>query len=83
MFNGCKSLESLNLINFNIYSVEKSDGIFYGINKNIIMCVNENNSELLDKIESKLVGKVIHDNERCIQNCLLDENYTFEFNNKC
>ena len=83
MFNGCKSLESLNLINFDISSVENSNGIFYGINKNIILCVNENNSELLDKIESKLIGKVTYDNEKCIQNCSLDENFTFEFNNKC
>ena len=83
MFNGCRSLESLNLIKFNISLVEKSGGIFYDINKNIILCVNENNTELLDKIESKLIGKVTHDNEKCIQNCSLDGNFTFEFNNKC
>ena len=83
MFNSCKSLESLNLINLDISSVEKLNGIFYGINKNLILCVNENNSELLDKIESKLIGKVTHDNEKCIQNCSLDDNFIFEFNNKC
>jgi len=83
MFNGCKSLESLNLINFDISLVENSNGIFSDINKNIILCVNENNSELLDKIESKLIGKVTHENEKCIQNCSLDGNYTLEFNNKC
>ena len=80
MFRECKKLISLNLISFNFSLVDKMDNIFNNINEELIYCINENNSNILSLIESKVIGKINYDDKICVENCSKE---TFEFNNKC
>jgi len=99
MFSSCTSLISLNLNNFNTKSAKNFSEMFTNINRDIIYCFNEKNSDILSVLKKENQNylnncsdicfekskkiKVTEDGE-CIYDCM-DENhfYIYEFDNIC
>ena len=98
MLYNCKNLEYINFNN----SIENIDGnfsnIFYGIQKNIVYC--SNNEENIRKIISEFKErtciindctnnwknkrkKIIDETNTCVDDCKEDNEYFYEYKNKC
>ncbi len=95
IFAGCNNLEYINILNFIGEALNKSESIFKKIPENVIICL-KNNENFLKKIKNKkcalnncsaqyklIQKKIIKENDACIDNCLYDDKYKYEFNNKC
>ena len=95
MFTGCKSLISLNIKNFTSTKFIQSTNIFSNINPNIIFCL-ENSNNINSEISSNEYKnncsdicfkadnpRLIIEKNKCIENCLYDLEYPYEFNNIC
>ena len=95
MFAGCSSLISLNLKHFSTSSLQYHSNIFSGINPNIVFCIyttsnyissqilsyfKNNCSDLCFKIPKPKITKA---KSGCIENCLLDIENPYEYNNIC
>ena len=99
MFYNCSSLRTLNLNNFKTSSLSNMMEMFSACNNELIYCVNNKNNQenkilklLTDNffynnncsffcfIQSK---KYIFEKEKCLLNCFDDNNYKYEYNNKC
>ena len=95
MFYGCNSLISLNLYNFKTTSLNVYQHVQKIIeNKKTIYCLN--NVEFTDKIKipSNIINncsdfcfinphKIIYETKKCIDYCINDNRYKFEYNNIC
>ena len=53
MFEECTKLEYINMKNFNEKNLENTKGMFTNVPNNIIICTNENNYEILSRLEDK------------------------------
>ena len=53
MFKECEKLEYINMKNFTETKLENVKGIFADVPNNIIICTNENNYEIVSKLEEK------------------------------
>ena len=98
MFYNCSSLTSLNLSNFETSSQCDVSNMFDNCNNELIFCVNDksngenmilkqltnssynNNCSYLCFVQSK---KYIFEKEKCFINCYDDNDYKYEYNNKC
>ena len=98
MFSECSSLISLNLTNFyTISNTNDFTGMFSNCNKNLKYCINDNlsyNDKFIDtlKIFQKNCSdicitmnykKYIMEKYLCIDDCSLDNEYTYDYNNIC
>ena len=97
MFYNCKNLQYLNIKNFEQNSNLNYNEIFYGIPKNLIVCINKTKApDLYQLIQNLNCGniycsddwyikqkKYITEINECIDNCNNNQNYKYEFNNKC
>ena len=98
MFNGCLNLEYINLKNIvETYKLNVNNGIFVNTPENIVICLVQENTPLLtDLILKKNCSiiycgddwiqhqkKLIKGTDICLNNCSLDDQYKFEFRNKC
>ena len=98
MFSGCSSLISLNLITFSVTSASDSNDMkdmFKGCVPNLIFCSKDLN--LTKQIQTDLNSsinncsdvcftpnhKIIKEKTICIDYCLNDDEYLYEFNNIC
>ena len=82
MFNHCRSLKSINLYSFTVKSSISS--IFYNTSDSLIYCYDENKASYLSThLSSKIRGKYVIENKMCIEDCYDDNNYKFEYQNKC
>ena len=95
MFYGCNSLISLNLNSFKISNVTSCDDMFFNLNISKF-CIN---SDIDDKIKSQLStfteancselcyitspNKYIPEKNKCINNCINDETFIFEYDHVC
>ena len=84
MFYGCSNLTYINLKNFIENNSLDITDIFYGVPDNIIICLNENNSHILNEINKKKCYNIdcsyemkINNYSNCYKNC----NYYHYFNN--
>ena len=95
-FKGCKNLMILDLNNLNFSKVRYKTGIFKDINNNLSFCINgsEGSQIFTELISSHNISnncpcylnpnnKIIFDNYKCINNCINDPFYSYEYNNKC
>ena len=92
MFIGCKSLISLNLNHFSVSSLVKYEDIFTNINPNITFCIESNNvisSQITSNFKKNCSDicfknpKLIIEKKKCIEKCVNDLEYKYEFNNIC
>ena len=99
MFRGCKSLTSLNLSSFQISENTNYQNMFYGMANNLIYCVNDDFYEKIKlQLEEKKCSlrdyncisdwkntskKVIAENGICVDQCIMTENYKYEYETKC
>ena len=74
MFNGCINLRYLNIYNFNDNSLVSWNNIFYSIQKNFIICINDINNELNKK-------KILSELSK-LQCLIYDCSYDWEKNKK-
>ena len=94
MFDGCTKLEYINLKNFKDSKfVINLENIFNQVPDNIVICINKNNTKILEQIEqkkcynidcsidwkSKQKKIIITNNTNCYENCRY--NYYFDKNN--
>ena len=94
MFYGCNTLRSLNLSHFNLDSTTNLINMFNNCNEDLIYCIKESMNE---EFKAQLVPfenncyeicqikslKFVSVNLQCIDSCANDENYRFEYNNRC
>ena len=98
MFGECSSLISLNLSSFSsIPNSANLNDMFYNCNQNLKYCINDNliyNDEFIDtlKIFKKNCSdicitmnnkKYIKEKYLCIDDCSLDSEYKYDYNNIC
>ena len=96
MFCGCTQLISLNLSNFNLKSNSDVRGMFDNINNDLIYCANDDqiinllnqhsgnsNNNCTHICVEYLINKYVIEENKCIINCINDENHRFEYNNQC
>ena len=95
MFEGCKSLISLNLNHFSIKKLEQYQNMFTGCNPNITFCINETINQFYSQILNIFKNncsdpcyinsnnKIIKDKNKCVENCLFDLDYPYEYKNIC
>ena len=98
MFSECTTLSYINLYHYTEEKVENMKDIFFGIPDNLIICINDegNAQNLLSQLSSlkcpindcsidwKLrKQKIIMEKRVCIDNCLSNEHYQYEFNYFC
>jgi len=99
LFDGCSSLEYLDLQNFNITSTTTVNDMFKDCREDLIYCLkNENKEQILTKLDNQLSpsnnnyshicieykhSKFILEENRCIDNCVDDDAYQFEYNKIC
>ena len=94
MFNNCESLIFLNLNSFN--QIGSIDNTFSGISTQLKYCINEENNDLKNLLDSKNIIadcndpcfkleniKIILDKKECIENCINDREYLYEYKNIC
>ena len=90
MFNGCSSLIYLNINNFDFRNNSEIDGIFNNVPNTTKYCydidkapsLSFQNSSCSDICFSKNI-KLISELAKCVNNCSEDENYKYEYENKC
>ena len=95
MFYGCHSLISLNLHNFNTSIVTNISNIFDGCNSSLIYCINEKIENKLSPLLSNVSNDcnnicfvnldrgLMKGKRKCVNNCLDDDQYKYEYNNIC
>ena len=103
MFGSFMNLEYLNLKKFNEKKIDIKnswcyDSIFYEIKANIVICIDKvkNKDIIFPQIESiscytidcsedwrSYQKKIINETGECIDKCLDDEKYSFEYNDHC
>ena len=98
MFSECSNLAYINFYNYTEENVENMKDIFFGTSDNLIICINsEENAQNLISQLSKLKcaindcsfdwklrkQKIIKDKRICIDNCLNNENYQYEYEYFC
>ena len=96
MFYGCTELISLNLSNFNLKIDSDVRGMFDNINNDLIYCANDaqiinllnqhsgnSNNNCTHICVEYLNNKYVNEENKCIINCINDENHRFEYNNQC
>ena len=98
MFNGCESLIYSNIGSFDFTQVGNFENIFYQINIQSILCLDENinNILLLKELNKTSINincddscfilenpKIIPDKNKCIDKCKNDPDYQYEYNNIC
>ena len=94
MFDGCSSLEYLNIENF-IQPSSYTD-IFNGVPDNIVICLSNTENAILNKLPNKECTlfscsddwksnkkKILENNGNCIDDCMSDNIYKYEYNDKC
>ena len=98
MFSECRNLAYINFYNYTEENIENMKDIFFGTSDNLIICINsENNTEnIISQLSSLKCAindcsvdwklrkqKILYDKKICIDNCLNNENYQYEFNYFC
>ena len=98
MFKGCLNLEYINLKNAKENNrIQLINDVFTDIPENIVICINETNAPRLTELiknEScytnycgddwiKHQKKLINGRNECVESCNNNEDYEYEFNNKC
>ena len=94
MFENCKSLISLNLSHFNVKNIGYYYYAFYNLNYEIIMCINDDirktfylysyhNYDCSDICFTNLNHKIIKEDKKCIDKCINDNNYKYEYEGVC
>jgi len=97
MFSDCFNLEYINLINFNENNNLKLLSMFDNTPNNIIICINENNTKIYSEIKfkacysidctnnwkSKQKKLIYKNNSECIENCINNSLYKYEYNGIC
>ena len=97
IFYYCSSLSSLNLKNFNTLLVSNYEHMFENCNNNLHYCIN--NEIIIDNIKSQLSSSFVQTNcsdlclsnsrkfiiekNKCINSCLNDDLYQYEYDNIC
>ena len=97
MFTGCEKLEFVNLELANISKVSNKEFMITNTSKNIVFCVNETNTPILNELMKpnncstrtydcsnwrRYQKKIIKDLDICVDNCSLTS-YPFEYLGKC
>ena len=91
MFSGCNSLIYLNFTSLTINNGASTDNMFNQISNSAAFCFKDDNikdqfTELNIDCENacfKKSPKLIIDTKRCVEDCSLDNDYKYEYNNKC
>ena len=97
MFSDCFNLEYINLKNFNENNNLKLLSMFDNTPNNIIICINENNTKIYSEIKlkacysidctnnwkSKQKKLIYKNNSECIENCINNSLYKYEYNGIC
>ena len=94
MFNGCEKLMILDLGNLDFSKVIYYDNISDNINENLTYCIdsleNNNITYLLNKFDNNSCScfrnpdhKIILNNNKCIDSCISDNRYRYEYNKIC
>jgi len=97
MFDGCKSLEYLNISSFIENDNLNTNNMFNNISPNLKFCIKENSKaiNIIQLLYEKNIinncteecllenGKYIIEKNLCLDDCSKDEQYKFEYNNKC
>ena len=97
MFSDCLNLEYINLINFNENKSLNCLSMFDNIPNNIIICINENKTKIYSEIKlkacysidctnnwkSKQKKLIYKNNSLCIENCINNSLYKYEYNGIC
>ena len=98
MFKGCTKLEYINLYNFTNGNISHLTDVFYGFLDNIIYCINNvsGSEEIIRLLSSNKCSvndcsynwkynrkKIVPLRDICIEDCLDDEIYKYEFNDYC
>ena len=96
MFSNCHSLISLNINNFNLDNLKHYSNMFFNINSNLIYCIKNKNSSIFNELLSttsnlncsdicftNLQHKLVINQSKCIDNCINNLEYPFEYNNIC
>ena len=96
MFKECEKLEYINMKNFTETKLENAKGIFANVPNNIIICTDENNNEIVSKLEEKecyyinctedwIINqkKIIPDTNECVEDFCNNTEYIYEYINKC
>ena len=97
IFSGCYNLEYINLNNFT-NCLTSCINMFYNVSNNIVICININKSidKIYKQISNKACSiidctnnwkskqkKIIYNNNTCIDNCINNSLYKYEYNGKC
>ena len=95
MFNGCEKLMILDLGNLDFSKVISYLNIFSNMNEELSYCINESkNNKIIVNLLKKYSNsncscfrdpdhKIILDNNKCIDSCLHDNKYKYEYNKIC
>ena len=94
IFSGCQ-----NLLYVNIYSASSKTNLnnqFKNFSENLTYCINEKEDDIISILDLKYgindcpnichflnLKKLINNSNKCFTNCIHDELYQFEYNNKC
>ena len=93
MFYGCVHLEYINLKNFVLESYPTDS--LYNTPENIVICINDQYNTFINNLNSACLiidcsddwklnqKKIIDKNGTCIDSCIKDYTYKFEYNGKC
>ena len=97
MFYNCGSLLSLNLTSFNTSMIRENGytNMFQNVNPNLIYCIDDKKSYIFDSSLSRFTKdcnyicknfynqSFIKDKVQCIDKCIDDDAYQYEYNNTC
>ena len=93
-FSYCKSLVYVNLISFVEFGYVEINNLFYGENGNLTYCIDENKAPRIAASFSNLnkdcnnicfseSRKIIVEKKKCIDKCINDDIYIYEYNDIC
>ena len=89
MFQYCTSLIFLNIESFIINNHTNIENMLLNLNKNIKLCISQDNAGLTS-LENLCeddcfikTNKLIKELKKCIDDCSKDDTYQYEYNNKC
>ena len=99
MFSGCLNLKFINFKNYQDELNISTTNMFYGVNENIKIYMNNIKDENIKNLSPELFSfmcitnnyslinkknlKIINDKKICLDECFKDEIYRYEYNNLC
>ena len=98
LFSGCENLEYIGFIKFRGDALKAATNMFNSVPNNVVVCINTINDKILTELNKKqchtringctsnwksMQKKIIKINGKCVDSCISDNLYKYEYDNKC